>query len=71
MDTMLGIDNQGYPRLNYYDEDTNSEIFNGNDILWNFVRDALPGEVADGYSNFESKSSMFTTPTILPYFNNN
>ena len=71
MDTMLGIDNQGYPRLNYYDEDTNSELFNGNDVLWNFVRDALPGEVVDGYRNFESKSSMFTASTILPYFNNN
>jgi hypothetical protein len=71
MDTMLGIDNQGYPRLNYYDEDTNSEIFNGEDLLWNFVRDAIPGEVVSLYGDFESASSMFTASTILPYFNNN
>lgn len=71
MDTMLGIDNQGYPRLNYYDEDTNSEVFNGEDILWNFVRDAIPGEVVNQYGTFESASSMFSAATILPYFNNN
>lgn len=71
MDTMLGIDNQGYPRLRYYDEDTNSEIYNGDDILWNFVRDALSGEVTEYYGKFESASSMFTASTILPYFNLN
>lgn len=71
MDTMLGIDNQGYPRLKYYDEDTNSEIYNGDDILWNFVRDALSGEVTEYYGKFESASSMFTASTILPYFNLN
>ena len=71
MDTMLGVDNQGYPRLKYYDEDTNPEIYNGDDILWNFVRDALPGEVTEYYGKFESASSMFTASTILPYFNMN
>lgn len=71
MDTMLGVDNQGYQRLKYYDEDTNPEVFNGDDILWNFVRDALPGEVTDYYGKFESASAMFTASTILPYFNNN
>ncbi len=71
MDTMLGVDNQGYPRLNYYDEDINPETFNGEDILWNFVRDALPGEVANYYGKFESASSMFAASTILPYFNRN
>ena len=71
MDTMLGIDNQGYPRLNYYDEDTNPETFNGNDVLWELVRDSLPGEIAEYYGKFESASAMFTASTILPYFNNN
>lgn len=71
MDTMLGIDNQGYPRLRYYHEDTDPEIFNGNDVLWNFVRDALGGEIATEYDRFESAATMFTAPTILPYFNDN
>lgn len=71
MDTMLGIDNQGYPRLRYYHEDTDPEIFNGNDLLWNFVRDALSGEIATYYDKFESSAAMFTAPTILPYFNDN
>ena len=71
MDTMLGVDNQGYPRLKYYDEDINPEVFNGEDLLWNFVRDALPGEVTEYYGKFESASAMFTASTILPYFNLN
>lgn len=71
MDTMLGVDNQGYQRLKYYDEDTNPEVFNGEDLLWNFVRDALPGEVTEYYGKFESASAMFTASTILPYFNLN
>ena len=71
MDTMLGIDNQGYPRLRYYHEDTDPEIFNGTDVLWNFVRDCLGGEIATMYDKFESSAAMFTAGTILPYFNDN
>jgi hypothetical protein len=41
MDTMLGLDNTGVYRFKYYDEDTNSSVYNGYDILWDFVRDNL------------------------------
>jgi hypothetical protein len=71
MDTMLGIDNQGYPRLKYYEEDTNTELFNDKDTLWPLVRDALASEIVAYYDKFETSGKMFTTPTILTYFNTN
>jgi hypothetical protein len=39
--------------------------------LWDFVREALPGEVSTYYEKFESASGMFTASRILPYFNDN
>ena len=45
MDTMLGLDNIGYVNKHYYDEDTTETVFNGDEVLWKFVRDALPEEV--------------------------
>lgn len=69
MDTMLGLDNTGVYRFNYYDEDTNSSVYNGNDVLWNFVRDALTDELAPYYSELEG--SILTSKDILPYFNDN
>jgi hypothetical protein len=45
MDTMLGLDNNGYITKNYYDEDTTETVFNGDEVLWKFVRDALPEEI--------------------------
>ena len=71
MDTMLGIDNQGYPRLKYYEEDTNTELFNDKDTLWPLVRDALASEIVEYYDKFETSGKMFTAPTILTYFNTN
>ena len=69
MDTMLGLDNTGVYRFNYYDEDTNSSVYNGKDVLWNFVRDALKDELAPYYSELEG--SILTAKDILPYFNDN
>jgi hypothetical protein len=54
MDTMLGLDNSGFNRFNYYDEDTDPTIYNGDEILWNFVRDNLFDELAEMYNNMES-----------------
>jgi len=45
MDTMLGLDNTGHNKFVYYSENTDPTIFNGDEVLWNFVRDALPTEV--------------------------
>jgi hypothetical protein len=53
MDTMLGLDNTGVDRFNYYDGDTNPSIFNGNDVLWNFVRDNLTLELNQMYRDLE------------------
>ncbi len=69
MDTMLGLDNTGVYRFEYYDEDTDSSIFNGDEVLWNFVRDALVDELAPYYSKLEG--ALLTADGILPYFNSN
>lgn len=78
MDTMMGLDNTGVYRFNYYDEDTNRSIFNGDEVLWNFVRDALQDELKPWYTKMEeallyvSKDSTTGQDIgILPYFNNN
>lgn len=70
MDTMLGLDNTGRARFNYYDEDTSPDLFNGDEVLWNFVRDALPGEVSAMYTKLEN-SKYLTAARIIPYFNDN
>lgn len=72
MDTMLGLDNIGYVIKNYYDEDTTENVYNGDEILWKFVRDALKNELASYYTRIEQSSNKaFTAATIIPYFNDN
>lgn len=71
MDTMLGLDNTGVRNKEWYAEDTSEDVFNGDEILWKFVRDALPAEVATMYRALELNSQMFTKDIILPYFNTN
>jgi hypothetical protein len=53
MDTMLGLDNTGHANKYYYDEDTIEEVFNGDEVLWKLVRDALPNELNQFYSRLE------------------
>jgi hypothetical protein len=69
MDTMLGLDNTGVYRFNYYDEDTNASIYNGDEVLWTFVRDALQDELIVWYTKLET--GLLTAAKILPYFNEN
>ena len=79
MDTMMGLDNTGVYRFNYFDEDTNSSVYNGNCVLWNFVRDTLKNELDLFYTELEG--SLLTVNTkndekdqslgLLPFFNNN
>jgi hypothetical protein len=69
MDTMLGLDNTGAARFNYYDEDTDPAVYNGDEVLWNFVRDALPTELITYYSKLEE--GLLNADDILPYYNNN
>lgn len=71
MDTMLGLDNTGVRNKEWYAEDTVEGTFNGDEILWKFVRDALPAEIAAMYNALESSEQMFTLNGILPYFNVN
>ena len=70
MDTMLGLDNIGYRSKNYYDEDTIEDVFNGDEILWKFVRDGLKTRVAEYYRYAEDQNAL-TKDAILPCFNNN
>lgn len=71
MDSMLGLDNTGVARFNYYDEDTATGIYNGDQaqVLWGFVRDALPNELASFYNTLEGGG--LEASTILPYYNLN
>lgn len=75
MDTMLGLDNVGKPNKYWYDEDISEkgdQVYNGQCILWNFVRDALSDELTKMFSKFESEGiHPFTADTILPFFNEN
>jgi hypothetical protein len=69
MDTMLGLDNTGVNRHLYYEEDTDSSLYNGSEVLWNLVRDAIPEEIAKMYSTLET--GTLKSATILPFFNDN
>lgn len=69
MDTMLGIDNTGVFRFSYDSEDTDTSIFNGDEILWQFVRDALSAELGPHYTTMEG--GLVTANGLLPYFNLN
>ena len=71
MDTMLGLDNIGYVTKPYYGEDTTEDLFNGDEILWKFVRDALFSRIVEGYNKLESANSILSKNGILPYFNDN
>ena len=76
MDTMLGLDNTGARTKNYYDEDTQEDVFNGAEYLWKFVRDGLNGvdvkaNVSTFFNRMEQASGILTKSGILPYFNDN
>jgi hypothetical protein len=69
MDTMLGLDNSGSYRFKYYDEDTDPSLYNGDEILWNLVRDALGDEIRPYFSSLEG--TLLNTNSVLPYYNLN
>lgn len=79
MDTMLGLDNTGRNRFNYFDEDTDSSIYNGDEVLWNFVRDNLKSDLDAMYRALENgmlnikttESGEWRSRSLIPYFNNN
>lgn len=71
MDTMLGLDNIGYVNKNYYDEDTNEGVFNGDEVLWKLTRDTLSNEISQFYNRLETSNSILTKNGILPFFNKN
>ena len=70
MDTMLGLDNIGRRNKNYYDEDTNEDVFNGDEVLWNFVRDNLQAEITTYYRRYEEGNAL-RKDYLLPCFNLN
>lgn len=71
MDTMFGLDNTGVDKFSYSAEDNIESIFNGDEILWKFVRDALPEKVKIMFSKLETGNSLLTSKGIIPYFNDN
>jgi hypothetical protein len=70
MDTMLGLNNEGKHIFTYYDEDTNPEVYNGEEVLWKFVRDALTDSLPTGYNSMEN-GGIWKSDTLLKYFNTN
>lgn len=70
MDTMLGLDNIGYRSKKYYDEDDVEDVFNGDEILWKFVRDGLSADIGAYYRKAETQNAL-RKEAILPCFNNN
>ena len=78
MDTMLGLDNTGVNRFTYYDNDNSADTYNGDEVLWLFVRDALSDKLPDMYNKLESSLLNIDVDEktgeykgIIPYFNNN
>ena len=79
MDTMLGLDNTGVNRFNYYDEDNDPSTYNGDEVLWNFVKDNLSLELDAMFNKLESaglninltESGAYRGDSVIPYFNNN
>ena len=79
MDTMLGLDNTGRNRFKYYEEDTDSDLYNGDEVLWNFVRDALFSDLGAMYRSLENamlnvrteQDGSWLPRSVIPYFNNN
>lgn len=69
MDTMLGIDNSGFYRFDYYSEDYDATLFNGDEALWVLVRDSLENELKQQYTTLEN--GKLKANSILPYFNQN
>lgn len=70
MDTMLGLNNEGKHMYDYYTEDTDPSVYNGEEILWNFVRDNLNKEIAKMHQTMET-NSVWKSDGILSYFNKN
>lgn len=78
MDTMLGLNNLGEDRFKYYEEDTDPQVYNGDEILWNFVRDNLQFDIAAMYGTLEEllntrteSDGSWSPSSLIPYFNNN
>ena len=78
MDTMLGLDNTGVNRFAYYDNDESADTYNGDEVLWLFVRDALFDKLPNMYNTLEGKLLNIDIDEvtgkykgIIPYFNDN
>ena len=69
MDTMLGVSNEGRLKFNYYNEDTEPEIYNGANVLWHLVRDSLPRDISRQFNRLEG--GKLQALNIIPYFNDN
>jgi len=55
MDTMLGLNNYGYNKFDYNVEDTDANVYNGqNSVLWNNFRVCFLSKIKDMYNQLES-----------------
>ena len=76
MDTMMGLDNIGAQRFKYYDNDDAENTYNGDEVLWKFVKWTLSDELAMMYNTLESALLNIDIDSetkehlgLLPYFN--
>lgn len=68
MDTMLGLNNEGKPIFNYYTEDSDPTVFNGDEVLWILLKESLVNEIPTYYNDME-KTGMWYAKNLLEYFN--
>ena len=67
MDTMLGLNNYGYNKFDYNIEDTDPNVFNGqNSILWNNFRECFPDIIKSTYNELQ-KRGLATTNLLNTY----
>lgn len=70
MDTMLGLNNYGYNKFSYDVEDTDENIYNGQDsVLWNNFRDGFPEKIRDTYQKMQTAGLTYTK--LLKNYNDN
>ena len=70
MDTMLGLNNYGYNKFSYDVEDTQANIYNGqNSVLWNNFRDGFPDKIRSTYQ--EMQTAGLTYSKLLSNYNDN
>ena len=70
MDTMLGLNNYGYNKFSYDVEDTDVNIYNGQQsVLWNNFRECFGNKIRSTYNDMQKNGLSYQN--IINNYNNN